>query len=150
MSNAPITAQEGALLNLIDELGNLAWRKYQQRFPDVWINNRFQRDDCSGYPPFISFRFDIEDDELIAKLRRAVESYNGAIEWIVDEHKRQFVPGKNFSICPKRLLEVKNSGMLPSGISTGQYMAVHEPAFGPIAYDDLLALTAYLRNIFGK
>jgi hypothetical protein len=150
MSNAPITAQEGELLNLIGEMGNLAWRKYQQRFPNIWVNNQFQREDRSGYPPFISFRFEHENAELIARLKLAIEEFNGAVDWVLGEHKRDPLPGTNRIICPKRFWEINNSTDLTPGISAGKYMAEHEPTFGPVAYEDLLALTAYLRNIFGR
>lgn len=147
MKNAPIAAQEGKLLNLIEEMGGLAWRKYQQRFPDVWVNNRFQREDCSGYPPFISFRFESEDAELVGRIKLAVESFKGAVDWVMGEHKRIYAPGTNRIICPKRFWEITNSPELTPGMSAGQYMAEHEPSFGPVAYEDLLVLTAYLRNV---
>lgn len=150
MSNAPITAQEGELLNLIEELGGLAWRNYQQRFPEVWVNNQFQHEDHSGYPPFISFRFENEDAELIARLKLEVESFKGGVDWVMGEHKRINAPGTNWIICPKRFWEINNSSQLTPGVSAGQYMAEHEPSFGPVAYEDLLALTAYLYNVFGK
>lgn len=147
MSDAQIPAEEGALLNLIEKLGGLAWRKYQQRFPNVWVKDSFQREDRSGYPPFISFRFKNEDAELIARLKLAIEGFNGALVWVMGEHKRDPLAGTNWVICPKRFWEVDNS-ILPPGVSAGRYMAEHEPTFGPAAYDDLVALTAYLRNLF--
>lgn len=147
MKNAPIAAQEGQLLNLIEEMGSLAWRKYQQRFPEVWMNNRFEREDHSGYPPFISFRFENEDPEVIARLKLAVESFKGAVDWVMGEHKRINAPGTNWIICPKRFWEIDDFILTP-GMSAGQYMAEHEPLFGPVAYEDLLVLTAYLSDVF--
>ncbi|MFE8645078.1 hypothetical protein ACFX58_08335 [Sphingomonas sp. NCPPB 2930] len=150
MRNVPIEAPEGALLNLIEDFGDLAWRKYQQRFPEVWIDNKFQREDRSGYPPFISFRFENEDPDFIGRLKSAIEGFNGAVVWVMGEHKRHALPGINRIVCPKKLLEINDSEILIPGVSAGKYMAEHEPGFGPLAYDDLLHLTAYLRNIFGK
>lgn len=150
MRNALITAQEGQLLNLIEEMGSFAWRKYQQRFPVTWANNQFQREDHSGYPPFISFRFENENAKLIERLKHAIESFSGAFVWIMGEHKRDPLAGTNWIICPKRFWEIGNSSELTPGMSAGQYMAENEPSFGPAAYEDLLALTVYLRSVFGK
>lgn len=149
MSTTPITAEEGLLLNLIESLSRLEWRKYQQRYPEIWQENRFQRADYSEHPPFISFRFQDEDVELIGRLKQTVESYKGIVEWVMIGHKRDGLPGTNWMICPKRLREASNAA-LDSGVPAGQYMAEHEPEFGPVAYEDLLALTEYLRNIFDK
>lgn len=149
MNNAPIAAPEGALLNLIESLGSLAWHKYQQRYPQAWINNKFQTVDDSGRPPFISFRFEHEDAALIARLKEAVESFRGKVEWTMGEHKRVYSPGTNRVICPKRFWEIKSIAE-DAGMSAGQYMAEHEPAFGPVAYEDLAALTTYLCNVFGN
>ncbi|MEO7886126.1 MAG: hypothetical protein ABI893_07820 [Polaromonas sp.] len=145
----PITVPEGALLNLIESLGSLAWRKHQQRYPQAWINNKFERVDESGFPPFISFPFEKEDAALIAALKEAVESFNGKVAWLLGEHKRTPLPGTNWIICPKRFWEILPTA-LDAGMSAGEYMAKHEPGFGPVAYEDLMALTTYLRNIFGR
>ncbi|KQZ29310.1 hypothetical protein [Duganella sp. Root1480D1] len=147
MNNASITVPEGQLLNLIEKLGSLAWRKYQQRFPEVWKDSKFQPEDRSGYPPFISFRFENEDPELVAQLKKAVDNFDGAVVWIMGGHKRDPLPGTNWIICPKRFWEISDS-QLGLGVSAGKYLAEHDPSFGPIAYDDLLALTKYLNKIF--
>jgi hypothetical protein len=40
MNTTPIIAQEGLLLNLIESLGCLEWRKYQQRYPETALSVR--------------------------------------------------------------------------------------------------------------
>jgi hypothetical protein len=148
MSTQAISAPEGALLNLIESLGGLAWRKYQQRYPQAWIDNKFQIVDDSSRPPFISFRFEKEDEALIAKIKGALENYKGSVEWVLGEHKRAPLPGTNWVICPKRFWEIKSTA-LDSGMSVGEYMAKHDPNFGPMAYEDLDRLTVYFREFFG-
>lgn len=147
MSTTPITAPEGRLLNLIESLGSLAWRKYQQRYPQVWIENKFQIVDHSGFPPFISFRFDKEDVVLIARIKTALDNYKGSVDWVLGEHDRTPLPGTNWIICPKRFWEIQSTA-LDIGMSAGEYMAAHEPNFGLVAYADLEVMTAYLCSIF--
>ncbi len=149
MNTTPITAPEGALLNLIESLGSLAWRKYQQRYPQTWVNNQFHTGDQSRFPPFISFRFEKEDGALVARIKSAVENYKGSIDWVLGEHDRAPLPGKNRIICPRRFWDVKPIA-LDVGMSAGEYMAEHEPGFGPLAYADLTRLTAYLCVVFGR
>jgi hypothetical protein len=149
MSTMLIANPEGALLNLIESLGSLAWRKYQQRYPLVWIDNRFQKIDASGEPPFTSFRFEKEDEALISWIKDALQNYKGSIDWVLGEHKRTPLPGTNWIICPKRYWEILPTA-LEAGMSAGEYMAKYEPSFGPVAYEDLERLTAYLRSILGQ
>ncbi len=147
MSNNNPEKAESAVLDFIEVFGKLAWRKYQQRFPQVWLNNKFQIEDHSGYPPYFSFRFESEDAMMMARLKDAVESYEGIVKWTMTEHKRKLLPGSNWSICPVRLNEVRQlaEGL---GVPEGQYMAETEPGFGPQAYEDIAGLSAYLRQIF--
>jgi hypothetical protein len=84
---------------------------------------------------------------LIERLKQAVESYKGVVAWVMVDHKREGLPGKNWAVCPKRLWEVDNT-VLDSGVWAGQYMAQYEPEFGPVAYEDLSVLTTYLHNVF--
>jgi hypothetical protein len=149
MSTMPIAAPEGALLNLIESLGSLAWRKYQQRYPQAWIDNKFETVDDSGRPPFISFRFEKEDGAVIARIENALESYEGSVDWVLGKHDRTPLPGTNWIICPKRFWEIQPTA-LNAGMSAGEYMAEHEPDFGPVAYADLTVLTAYLCSVFGR
>jgi hypothetical protein len=140
---------EGELLKLIESLGSLAWRKYQQRYPQAWIDNKFQTIDASGEPPFTSFRFEKEDPAVIERIRSALENYKGRVEWVLGEHKRDPLPGTNWMICPKRCWEIQTTE-LNKGMSVGAYMARNEPDFGPVAYSDLVELTAYFSKIVGQ
>ncbi|MBW8314509.1 MAG: hypothetical protein K0M67_07895 [Thiobacillus sp.] len=149
MSMVPISVSEGTLLNLIESLGSLAWRKYQQRYSQAWIDNKFQTVDDSKRPPFISFRFEEEDEAVIAQIKNALENYKGSVDWVLGKHDRAPLPGTNWTICPKRFWEIQPIA-LDAGMSAGEYMAKHEPGFGPTAYADLVALTAYFSSVFGR
>jgi hypothetical protein len=149
MNTKPVTPPEGELLDLIESLGSLAWRKYQQRYPQAWIDNKFQRVDDSKHPPFISFRFEKEDAAVIARIKSALENYKGSVDWVLGQHDRTPLPGTNWIICPKRSWEVQIAE-LNAGMSVGEYMAKHEPSFGPVAYEDLEGLTAYFCSVFGR
>jgi hypothetical protein len=133
------------LLKFVESLGTLVWRKYQQRFVQVWKNNKFEIVDRISYPPFASFRFEKEDPIIISNLKNAVHSYKGAVIWVVGEHKRSPLPDSNWIICPKHVWEL-NEITLPEFKSSGEYIAEREPEFGPVAYNDMLFLIAHLNQ----
>lgn len=149
MSTASGAPKDSALLELIESLGSLAWRKYKQRYPQAWIDNKFQIVDASGEPPFISFRFEKEDPELIAKIKSSLDSYSGNVEWVLASHDRTPLPGTNWLICPKRCWEITPTA-LDAGMSVDEYMAKHDPSFGPMAYADMEELTLYLSKVLGR
>jgi hypothetical protein len=146
-SHSSISNDEGKLLTLIEHLAPLEWRKYQARYPEVWIQDHFERADHSGHPPFISFRFRNESEEVVEKLKRAIQNYRGKLPWIMVGHTRDGLPGTNWVILPTRSWEVRgiasNAGMNPA-----KYLARFDPEFGPIAYEDLEKLTLYMTKIF--
>lgn len=147
MTVQKIAAPEGGLLNVLYEISPLEWRKYQQRYPEVWVENRFQKIDRSGYPPCLSFRFSVESDVVIANLRLAVEDYPGKVSWSLIEHKREGLSGINWTIRPRRVMEVSEDA-LKLGLSPDEYLAEYEPAFGATAYDDLAGLTEHVKQVF--
>lgn len=66
---------------------------------------------------------------------------------MLHEHKREGLPGTNWTIGPSRLWEVKEQA-LKLGLSSSQYLATYEPGFGPIAYDDLEGLAKHIQSAF--
>lgn len=135
------------LLDFIEELSATEWRKgaaseYVVRQGDQWVI-RTQIE----HPPRISFRFKQEDRSIISRLQVAIESYQGKVKWILDEHKRDGLPGTNWTITPIRLLEVWDRAR-ELDLAPNQYMAEYEPDFGPIAYEDILGLTEHIRRAF--
>lgn len=144
MTTALIKNEEGRLLNLINCLSALAWQKYQQRFPfgETGIEDR------SSFPPFISFRFEKEDPDVVKRLLTAVSQYSGAVEWMMVSHNRMELPGVNWMICPKKAFELREKAWKEEGIDVYKYLAIHEPNFGPVAYQDLLLFTKYMYDFF--
>ncbi|TVT81177.1 hypothetical protein [Pseudomonas sp. H3(2019)] len=147
MSVSKIQALEGRLLNVLGDISPLEWRKYQQRFPDVWSVDHFEPEDRSTFPPWVAFRFEQENSETIARLKRAIDDYKGKVIWCLVEHKREYNAGSNWLIGPRRLLEVE--GIASNyGLTAKQYISEHEPDFGPVAYDDFLGLTENIKCAF--
>ncbi len=147
MSDGKISNPEGLLLNLMDELSSLAWRKYQSRYPEVWDGKEMRRADHSDHPPFVCFRFEKEDPALIERLKLAVDGYNGGVKWGVYSHQRIGLPGTNWMICPQ-FMEENNEVALGSGLSVSKYMAKFYPEFGPMAYDDMGRFYEYMCSCF--
>lgn len=147
MSVWKIESKEGNLLNILEEINPLEWRKYQQRHPEVWVNGNFERKDCSSLPPFVAFRFEQEKTDILNKLTKAIESYAGTVSWVLDGHKRDGLPGVNWIIFPSRIREVEKLAE-ELNLTPYLYLAKYEPNFGPIAYDDLVGLTEYIKEIF--
>ncbi len=104
-------------------------------------------EDKSNFPPWMSFRFESDDDVILEKFRHAIDDYYGKIRWSLNEHKREGLPGINWTIKPRRLLEVKEQAD-KLDLSPSQYIAQYEPEFGPAAYEDLVGLTEYIRQLF--
>jgi len=136
------------LLDFINSISALEWRKFQKKHVQVWRGRKLETADCSSFPPFFSFRFRIEDEKLIQKLRLAVSSYEGLVPWILAEHKRIGLPGTNFVICPKEYWEVKKRYGDESG-SVGERMAKENPLFGVRARSDIGRLKEHLKKSLG-
>ena len=142
-----IENDEGRLLNVIADIGDLEWRKYRQRYPDVMVGSKMQREDYSAFLPFIAFRFKYIRESDIEKLRSAVEGYKGRMSWSLVGNAREGLPGTNWMIAPTRLWEVSDCAS-KSNLPAAVYLSIHEPALGPAAYEDLVGLTEYVRSVF--
>lgn len=147
MTIRKITEPEGDLLNLLYEISPLAWRKYRQRYPEVWVRDHYEKEDRSKFPPFVAFRFEIETESVIEKLRGAINNYSGQFLWVLGEHKRDGLSGTNWIIEPSRIQDVREQA-LELNMTPHQYIARHEPDFGPAAYDDLGNLTKHIKRAF--
>lgn len=137
------------LLTFIETIGPLAWQKFESRYPEIQFRGQQPKmEDRSAMPPYTSFRFENEDPEVVHRLRFAVETYSGEIEWVMEGHSREMLPGTtNWVIYPKRTSESRKIA-LDAGMVVGQYMALNYPEFGPIAYADLLGLVSHVRSVF--
>ncbi|MCE3602209.1 hypothetical protein LXA47_01090 [Massilia sp. P8910] len=137
------------LLNFIEQLGELAWAKFETRYPTIVIKGSLpSSEDRSGRPPYTSFRFEHESPDVIERLQDAVRNYHGSLEWVMEGHQRVSFPGTtNWIIHPKKMAEIRQSA-LDSNLTPGQYMAKADPMFGPVAYNDFANLTAHLLRTF--
>ncbi|MCB2250285.1 hypothetical protein KTQ74_00160 [Pseudomonas chlororaphis] len=115
--------------------------------PEIWVKDHFEREDRSSFPPYVSFRFEVEDERIISTLRRAISSYKVLIDWVLMGYECHALPGMNWVIEPARMKEVETkAGSL--GLSSEDYLSEYEPEFGPIAFEDLAGLTQYVRQVF--
>ncbi|HHM9107972.1 TPA: hypothetical protein ACRNR3_005661 [Pseudomonas aeruginosa] len=147
MNTPEIKRESSSLLELIEALGETEWRKcvnsqFVNKERGEWVVK-----DQSSHPPRVWFRFIQEDPAIISRLRVAIESYQGRVKWVLDEHKRVNLPGTNWGIVPSRLLEVWDLARALD-LAPNQYMAKYEPEFGPIAYEDIIDLTEHVRRAF--
>ncbi|QVW25675.1 hypothetical protein KJF94_09060 [Pseudomonas hormoni] len=142
-----IEEPEGELLNILHDISPLEWRKYQQRYPEVRVGNSFEREDRSGYPPYVAFRFENESDEIVNKLRLVLEGYLGRSVWRLVSHKRDGLSGINWMIGPARLWEISEAAE-QENMTKGQYLSKYEPWVGPAAYDDLPGLIEHVSDAF--
>lgn len=147
MNTPEIKRESSSLLELIEALGETEWRKcvnsqFVNKERGEWVVK-----DQSSHPPRVWFRFIQEDPAIISRLRVAIESYQGRVKWVLDEHKRVDLPGTNWGIVPSRLLEVWDLARALD-LAPNQYMAKYEPEFGPIAYEDIIDLTEHVHRAF--
>lgn len=137
--------KEVELLDFLDSLSCLEWRKFQKKYAQVWRGGNLETVDCSTFPPFFSFRFREENKNLIEQLRLAVSNYEGQVSWVLAEHKRVGLPGTNFIICPREYWEIKEKWQGRGG-SIGERMAKENPHFGLRARSDITKLKDHLKN----
>ncbi|WP_099074293.1 hypothetical protein [Proteus alimentorum] len=95
------------LLELISKLGDLEWKKYQNRYPYILINNKLEIIERSSYPPFTSFRFKNEKAKIIEMLTQAISSYQGDIDWVLISTKREYGKGINYCVLTKYVQDKK-------------------------------------------
>lgn len=134
------------LLNFISKLEELEWKKYQQRYPYILIDNKLKKIDHSSYPPFTSFRFKNENLKVINILNQAINSYQGDVEWILISTKREYCDGVNHCILTKYVQDMKEINKITVPIDS--YISKIMPQFGPIAYNDLINLTKHIERFF--
>jgi hypothetical protein len=142
-------AKGGELCDVIERISPIEWRKYQSRT----LNIDFRKgggihEDRTKYPPYTSFRFVVEDQNLVLKLKLVIESYKGRLEWVMNYHDRIALPGRNWVIQPRFVGEVKSEVGIDSQVVLDRYIAEHYPNFGPVAYADLLNLSRHVENAF--
>ncbi len=140
MSTSEISDKEGRLLNFIEKLGPLVWRKYQQRYPSVWMKDHAEIVDRSSFPPYVAFRFRHESQEIVEILRGLIGSYTGKLRWCLESHLRINMSSRNWLIVPEDVALAKQY-LMDDSITVYEYFAKEFPLFGPLAYNELDNLT---------
>jgi hypothetical protein len=136
-----IQNSEGKLLNVLQDVSPLAWRKYRRRAPEGLLGSIRENGDLMELPPFVSFRFISPSEKIINTLRDALLSFEGKVRWALVEHKREPLPGSNWMICPQTTAAAEF-------LNADEYLAKYDQTFIRIAFEDLNDLTEYVRKKF--
>ncbi len=136
------------LLEVIEALGETEWRKgssseYVAREHGLWVLKKQPHT-----VPTVSFRFKLEDPQVIKVLSLAIACYCGEISWVLTEHQRATLPGTNWTIEPFRVGEILEAAKA-EGVTVGEYLFKYECNFASIAFEDLNGLTAHIKKILG-
>ncbi|WP_153066130.1 MULTISPECIES: hypothetical protein [Xanthomonas] len=142
-----VEAREGRLLNIINWMIPLEWRRYQSREARVWNGRFFEKQDMSTYPPYVAFRFVKEESVVVQKLMDSVAGYRGAVEWVMKGHLREAMPSTNWIIAPS-FFAAESAARL-SDMSIGDYVATNDAGSSLLAYKDIDLLTEYMANKIG-
>ncbi|MGM3225996.1 hypothetical protein [Dickeya zeae] len=138
--------EDRCLLSVIEKIGNLEWKRYSERYPEIWNNDHFERTDCSNIPPSTSFRFKEENPNVIKLLREALDSYKGRLQWSLIEQPKEYTEGVNRCIMPKYVKEIREKRH--ETFEVYDYISEHSPEFGLMAYEDLVGLADHVRLVF--
>jgi len=145
VNSSEISDREGALLNVIEKFGPLVWRKYQQRYPRVWVRDHAEIEDRSSFPPYLSFRFQNERPEVIEILKELISTYEGDVRWGLEPHFRESLSGTNWLIAPEDVIRMRTA-LENDSITVYEFFSKEYPLFGPVAYRDLDRLTIHFEN----
>ncbi|GKX45538.1 hypothetical protein [Pectobacterium carotovorum] len=138
--------QDRCLLSVIEKLGELEWKRYRERYPEIWNNDHFERADCSNIPPSTSFRFKEENLHVINLLKEALDSYKGRLQWSMIDQPKKYTEGVNRCIMPTYVKELREKK--DETFEVYDYISEHLPEFGLIAYEDLVGLADHVRLAF--
>jgi hypothetical protein len=132
------------LTDVLRSLGKIDWGK-----SGIII----REDDDWKYPPVIVWRYKDKDERRDQLIVDAVESFNGNLQWITTFRDRERLPGRNWSIMPKRFKEFLNELKNNSGIinemgaldAEGAF-AVIDPEVGEIANREIPQLAEHIKK----
>ncbi|MDS0797391.1 hypothetical protein NUV26_35090 [Burkholderia pseudomultivorans] len=141
-------ANGGELCDVIERISAIEWRKFQSRSVDIdFKRGGGVHEDRSTYPPYASFRFVTENNDLVIKIKSTVEGYKGAVEWVMTPHQRVSLPGRNWVIRPRFVEEVQ-AEIQGQAMNLDKYISKNYPGFSLIAYADMLGLVRHIENVF--
>ncbi|QTD35849.1 hypothetical protein [Pseudomonas fluorescens] len=137
-----IQSPEGELLNILQDLSALAWRRYSSRIAQTWNGREFV--DAPGGLPWVAFRFEQEDDALMKRLEAAVSSYEGLERWMLNTHVRDSLPGTNWIVCLEHS-GLHNRQAANANLPLWQYLEQKNADYLDMLYEDFNRLTAHVK-----
>jgi hypothetical protein len=112
-----------------------------------------QNDDDWNYPPVVAWRYKEKDEKREQLIVDAVETFKGNIQWTTTFRDRERLPGRNWSIMPKRfkefLDELKNNRDIiktTGALSAEGAFAVIEPEVGETANREISQLAEHIKK----
>jgi hypothetical protein len=116
-----------------------------------------QKDDDLKCPPVVAWRYKEKDERRDRLIVDAVESFNGNLKWTTTFRDRESLPGRNWSIMPKRfkefLNELKNNpGIIDPDvfISAERAFSAIEPEVGKAANQEISQLAEHIKKFVKK
>lgn len=148
MSDSVNNIEPGSyLLSSLELLGDIVWSRYRNKFNKIYVGSSFELISNENLPPYVSFRFKIDNYVLNLRLKDVVESYRGILEWTIHEHKRIGLDGVNRIISPKKDQERWND-FGGNMVMMDEYYRANPGIFSSSAYDDMLGLANHIRKEF--
>ena len=132
----------GKLIETMKKFGETDWYKYGPAIDDG---------ETDPYPPVTVWRYKDKDETRDQLIMDAVKSFNGNIQWTISFRDREKLPGRNWSITPKRfeefLDEIKDNSEI---IDAKGAFSVAEPEVGKSANRELPELAEHIKNFVQK
>ena len=133
-----------SIRNVLDSFGEIDWGR----------NGIIIREDEDWkYPPVVVWRYKEKDEKRDQLIVDAVETFNGEIQWTTTFRDRESLPGRNWSIMPKRFKEflddLKNNREIikATGVLSAEgAFAVIEPEVGKAANKELPELAEHIKR----
>jgi hypothetical protein len=132
----------GKLMEAMKSFDEVEWGKYGPAIDDG---------ETDPYPPVTVWRYKEKDERRDQLIVNAVESFNGNIQWTISFRDRESLPGRNWSIAPKRyeefLNEIKDN---PDIINAKEAFAAAEPEVGKAANQEIPDLAEHIKKFVRK
>lgn len=127
-----------SIRTVIEKFGEIDWGSYS---PII------KKEEDWKYPPVTVWRYKDKDEKRDQLIVDAVESFNGNIKWAISFRDRERLPGRNWSIAPKRfeefLDEIKDNSDI---FDVKGFFAATEPEVGKAANKELPELAEHIKR----
>jgi hypothetical protein len=122
------------IIDVLEKIGELDWYKYKS----------ISEDEQLIYPPVIIWRFkkDTELDIFPELITKAVEGFQGKVNWLVEYN------GKNWVLLPDLIKEMGQSGKFKVDSQITMAIAEDDPDYGVLANNDVPLLANHIYRKF--